>query len=185
MWDAAVVMDAGETARDSSERAVLDEALKKGALVWVQVGARNNARWHVWTGEHVYVLTGGDEQPDPGLMPGTMTRVVVRSKDNQHRLIAFDADVSRLAAGDEDWAVATAELAKQRLNLNDAEHAANRWATPQFSIFRLTPRLPLVQGVDDVPSESHRARPVPTAATTSGRKPYVVHRRHGSGRPLS
>jgi hypothetical protein len=179
------VADSARARNEASQRAILDEALKKGALVWVEVESRGHARWHAWTGEHVYLLTGAGEQPDPGLVPGGTVRVVVRSKDNRHRLIAFDADVSLLRADDEDWESATAELAKQRLNLSDAENAPSRWATPEFTVYRLTPRLPLVEDVDDVPSESHRAAPVPTEATTAGRKPYVLHRRHGSGRPLS
>lgn len=177
--------DTGQTADAVSQRAILDEALKKGALVWVQLDDRGHARWHAWTGEHVYLLTGLGEQPDPGLSPGGSVRVVVRSKDNRHRLIAFDADVSVLTADADDWTAATAELAKQRLNLRDAEHAPTRWATSDFTIFRLSPRLPLAEDVADVPAESHRAAPEPTEATTAGRKPYVLHRRHGSGRPLS
>jgi hypothetical protein len=180
-----LVADTAQTANEVSQRAILDEALKKGALVWLQVDGRDHARWHAWTGEHVYLLTGSGEQPDPGLVPGGAVGVVVRSKDNRHRLIAFVSDVSALTADDEDWEAATAELAKQRLNLSDAEHAPARWAGPEFTLYRLTPRLPLVEDVDDVPTVSHRAAPVPTEATTAGRKPYVLHRRHGSGRPLS
>jgi hypothetical protein len=179
------VVDAGQSASETSQRALLDEVLKKGALVWLRVGDRDHARWHAWSGEHVYLLTGAGEQPDPGLASDPVVRVVARSKDNRHRLIAFDADVSVLTADDDDWEAATGELAKQRLNLSDAEHAPERWTTPEFRLYRLTPRLPLVEGVDDVPSESHRTAPVPTEATTAGRKPFVLHRRHGSGRPLS
>ena len=172
---------------DVSQRAILDEALKRGALIWLQIGSRSHARWHAWAGDHVYLLTGPGEQPDPdpGLASGAAVRVVVRSKDNRHRLIAFDADVSVLQASDDDWPAATAELAKQRLNLTDAENAAVRWAAPEFVLYRLTPRLPLAEGVDDDSSASERASPVPTDATTAGARPWVLHRRGGSGRPLS
>ncbi|MEJ7629357.1 MAG: hypothetical protein WKF54_07170 [Nocardioidaceae bacterium] len=168
-----------------SQHAILDEALKKGALVWLQVGGRSHARWHAWSGSHVYLLTGPGEQPDPGLSASEAVCVVVRSKDNRHRLIAFDADVSRLEGGDDDWESATTQLARLRLNLSDAEHAPDVWAGPEFALYRLTPRLPLAEDVDDVPSVSHRAPPVPTGATTAGRRPWVLHRRGGSGRRLS
>jgi hypothetical protein len=170
---------------DVSQRAILDEALKKGALIWLQIGSRSHARWHARAGDHVYLLTGPGEQPDPGLASGAAVRVVVRSKDNRHRLIAFDADVSTLQAGDTDWETATAELAKARLNLSDADSAATRWTAQEFALYRLTPRLPLAEGVGDVPAMSHRASPVATDATTAGRPPFVLHRRGGSGRPLS
>lgn len=168
-----------------SQRAILDEALKKGALVWLEVGGRSHARWHAWTDGHVYLLTGDGEQPDPGLSVGQPVRVVVRSKDNRHRLIAFDADLSELTADDTDWDDATSELAKARLNLADADSAASRWATPDYTIYRLRPRLPLAEAVDDIPDASHRETPPHTSATTAGRRPWVLHRRRGHGRPLS
>lgn len=177
--------DTGQAASELSQRAILDEGLKKGALVWVQIGERSHARWHAWVGGRVYLLTGPDEQPDPGLASVDAARVVVRSKDNRHRLIAFDADVSRVSPDDADWEAATTELARLRLNLSDAEHAPHRWRVGEFAIFRLTPRLPLVEDVDDIPRQSHRAAPVPTPATTASRRPFILHRRHGSGRPLS
>lgn len=170
---------------DIAQRAILDEALKKGALVWLQVGGRSHARWHAWNDGHLYLLTGSGEQPDPGLSGGAAVRVVVRSKDNRHRLIAFDADVSELTPGDADWDEATAELVKARLNLADADSAATRWATAAYTLYRLGPRLPLVEAVDDIPDASHRETPVPTVATTAGRRPWVLHRRGGSGRRLS
>lgn len=177
--------DPGRTASEVSQRALLDEALKKGALVWVEIGGRSHARWHAWTNDHVYLLTGPGEQPDPGLGLVRSVSVLVRSKDNRHRLIGFDADVSVVGPPDGDWGPATSELARVRLNLEDAEHAPERWATLAFAIYRLNPRLPLSESSDDLPSASHRAAPVPTSATTAGRRPFVLHRRGGSGRPLS
>lgn len=170
---------------ETAQRAILNEALKKGALVWVELADHGHARWHAWTGDRIYLLTGPGEQPDPGLASAAQARIVVRSKDNRHRLISFGADVSRLHPEDADWDAATAELARLRLNLSDAEHAPERWASDDFAIFRLVPILPLMDDVGDVPSESHRAPPVPTDATTAGRRPFVLHRRGGSGRPLS
>lgn len=168
-----------------SQRAILDEALKKGALVWLEAGTRSHARWYAWTGEHVYVLTGGGEQPDPGLEDGTTTEVVVRSKDNRHRLIAFRADVSILREGDPDWHPATADLAKARLNLPDPAGAPARWAAPDFTLYRLTPQMPLTESVGDVSNVSRRATPMDTSATTAGPRPRILHRRGRPGRQPS
>ena len=172
-------------ADDGFERAILDEGLKKGALVWLEVAGRSHARWHAWTGEHVYLLTGQGEQPDPGLQDGSTVRVVVRSKDNRHRMLAFDADVSVLTPEADDWGPATAALTKERLNLHDSDGAVDRWASNDFVLYRLTPLLPLAEAVDDISSDSHRAVPPPTEATTAGPPPRVLHRRGTSGRRLS
>lgn len=171
---------------ETAQRSMLDEALKKGALVWLQVGSeRGHARWYAWADAGIYVLTGTGEQPDPGLAAGQAVRVVVRSKDNRHRIIAFDADVSRLTAADPDWDPATAELVRQRLNLTNAEAAPQRWAGPGYALYRLTPRLPLAETPDAAPDGGRREQPVPSSATTVDRVPWVLHRRGGSGRRLS
>ena len=187
----------GESGKDAGQRALLDEALKKGALIWLELdrdrvsagrpagaAARAHPRWYAWTGGTVYLLTGEEEQPDPGLTPGETVRLVARSKDNRHRLVTLDADVSTLAPVDDDWAAATAELTKARLNLSDAENAPRRWAEGGYRLYRLTPRLPLLDtSVDE--GESHRAAPIPSPATTADRLPWVLHRRGRTGRPLS
>lgn len=171
---------------ETAQRSILDEALKKGALVWLQLGSeRGHARWYAWSDRRIYVLTGTGEQPDPGLSGGLAVRVVVRSKDNRHRIIAFDADVSPLTPADPDWDAATAELVRQRLNLMDAEAAAQRWAGSGYALYRLTPRLPLAETPDAAPDGSRREQPVPSGATTVDRVPWVLHRRGGSGRRLS
>ncbi len=176
-------------ADELAQRAILDEGLKKGALVWLQLGSRSHARWYAWADGHVYLLTGRDEQPDPGVTPGEPVRVVVRSKDNRHRMLAFDADVSRLLPADADWSQATSELAKARLNLSSSNAAGDRWSEPGFVLYRLDPRLPLAESPADAPGDtpdaSHRQAPVPTAATTANRQPWVLHKRGGSGRALS
>lgn len=57
---------------DASRAALLDEAMKKSGLVWVTVPGRRPAPvWYVWRGgadPAAYVLTGGGEQPVPGLL---------------------------------------------------------------------------------------------------------------------
>jgi len=170
---------------ETSQRALLDEALKKSALVWLSLDGRSHGRWHAWLDGQVYLLTGPGEQPDPGLVEGSVVRIVVRSKDDGQHLVTADADTSQLRPSDDDWNAATAELAKLRLNLSDPAGAPTRWADPQFTLYRLTPKLPLVAAPGQLPDDSRRRAPVPTPATTARPAPRVLHRRGGSGRPLS
>lgn len=170
---------------DISQRALLDEALKKSALIWLCLEGRSHGRWHAWLDGHVYLLTGPGEQPDPGLVEGSVVRIVVRSKADGQHLVTVDADTSRLRPLDADWSAATAELAKLRLNLSDPAAAPTRWAAPEFALYRLTPRVPLVAAPGQLPDDSRRRAPLPTPATTARPAPHVLHRRGGSGRPLS
>ncbi len=168
--------------------ALIDEAMKKSALIWIRTpqSPAGRAVWHAWAGGHAFVVSGGDEQPDPGFAVGRAV-VVVRSKETTSRLLAFTADVSVAGADDADWALATTELAKARLNLRGAGDAARRWQDrTMYSITRLTPvGTGLVEGPGHYPTDSGRAAPVATVATTAGPKPWVLHRRGGSGRRLS
>ena len=170
---------------EPAHRALLAESLKRSALIWLVVAGRTHGRWHSWLDGRVYLLTGPGEQPDPGLVAGSTAQVVVRSKDDGRHLVTFDADVTRLLPADADWPAATADLAKQRLNLSDPAGAPVRWAAPEFALYRLTPRLPLVASPGSLPDDARRAAPAATPATTSAPRPRVLHRRGGSGRPLS
>lgn len=170
------------------QQALVDEAAKKSALLWVQTQAAplGRAVWHAWLEGRAYVLTGGAEQPDPGLGASSTVVMVIRSKDTTSRLLSLPADVSTLAPDDADWLPATAELARTRLNLRDAEHAPNRWASdPAYRIFRLTPSGALHEQPGAYDEDSRRAAPVASPATTKTRSPTILHRRGGSGRPLS
>jgi hypothetical protein len=172
----------------TEDHALVDEALKKSGLVWVQTATAPAGRavWHSWLDDAIYLVTGGTEQPDPGLIAGQVATVVVRSKETTSRLVTVGAVVESLTPGDSDWEAAIADLAKTRLNLVDPAGASARWATdPIYRLYRLRPFGPLIEGPGTYSAESRRAAPVPTPATTAGAKPKVLHRRHGSGRPLS
>ncbi|MGI8701984.1 MAG: hypothetical protein ACR2JU_12405 [Nocardioidaceae bacterium] len=160
---------------ETAQRALLDEASRKSAIVWLCIDGRSSARWHAWLGGHLYLLTGPGEQPEPGLAESGVARVVVRSKDDGRHLLTVDTDVSVLRPSDEDWAMATAELAKLRLNLSDPAHARERWADPAFTVYRLTPRFPLAELPGGLPDDSRRRTPVPTPATTT--RPVSLTRR--------
>jgi hypothetical protein len=179
----------GHVGPAAAGNALVDEAMKKSALIWLgETGSgRMRAYWHVWLDGKVYLLTGGGEQPDPGLKERSEVDVVVRSKDTWHRLVAFRARVALLLATDADWPEASAALAKERLNLSDAEHAPERWAADRrIRCYRLIPTGDLLEGPGvDYPSDSLRAAPVPSPATTKGKQPWVLHRRDTRRRPLS
>jgi hypothetical protein len=169
------------------DRALVDEAMKKTALIWVRTPTSPGGRalWHAWVNGLAYVVTGGDEQPDPGLDAG-LVEVVVRSKDTANRLVVFTSEPSQLRGDDADWAEATEALAKSRLNLRDAADAPQRWKNTTYRLYRLRPTGDtLVESPGRYRDASGRATPVPTAATTAGAPPWIVHRRGGSGRPLS
>jgi hypothetical protein len=177
---------------DPLHTALIDEALKKSSLVWISLpdGGHSRAFWHAWTEGRLYLLTGGEEQPDPGFRERTLVDVLVRSKDTWERLVVFRARTSLLLSTDDDWPAATAELAKSRLNLPGAEAAPQRWANIRsYHLYRLTPTGEILEGPGavggDYPDDSRRAAPVPTPASTRGRLPWVLHKRSTRRRPLS
>lgn len=177
--------DVGPTAANS---ALVDEAMKKAGLVWLGAEGSGQMRafWHAWVDSKLYLLTGTGEQPDPGWSERSVVEVLVRSKDNSHRLVSFRATATLLLGTDSDWEVASAELAKKRLNLHDAEHAPERWARNRtIRCYRLTPTGEVLEGPGGYPDESLRATPVPSTATTRSKLPWVLHRRDSRKRPLS
>lgn len=186
----AAAEEAAAQARDQRIRdvALITEAMKKSGLIWVRTptAPRGQAVWHAWADDRAYLLTGADEQPDPGLESEDSASIVVRSKDNLNRLVQFTADVTRLRPGDDDWQPATAELAKARLNLHHSEAAPDRWANDtRYVLYRLTPTAGLSEQPGAYDDSSGRAAPVPTTATTVTTRPWVLHKRGGSGSRLS
>ncbi len=169
------------------DEALLDEAMKKSGVIWVTTPAEPRGRgfWYAWQERTAYVLTGPGEQPDPGWADGAEVTVIARSKDTTERLVTVGAAVSRLTPDAADWEAAATALAAGRLNLADAESAPARWASGTAVLYRIQPDGPLVERPGRYSSESHRATPLPSPATTQGKKPWVLHKRGGSGRPLS
>lgn len=191
---------------EASNHALIDEAMKKSGLIWVYTPRSPGGRalWHVWLEGNAYVLTrvpdattsaerdayeqlgANTEQPDPGLADGATVWVVVRSKDDAHRLISLAVKAHEVRPHDPDWSAASSELAKSRLNLRDPEDAPRRWAPEaRFRIYRLTPTGEVGERPGSYDSTAHRAAPVVTPATTAGKPPRVLHRRGHHGRPLS
>jgi hypothetical protein len=119
----------------SDNIAAVEEGAKKSGILWLTLD-RPRLAWHAWHDGAIYLVTGGEEQPLPGLDALDRVHVTLRSKDNGARLVEFDAAVSlvdQAAAPD-----AVAVLAKERLNARDSEHLTERWARDS-TIVRLTP----------------------------------------------
>ncbi|MEV4748246.1 hypothetical protein AB0K21_17880 [Streptosporangium sp. NPDC049248] len=117
---------------------VIEEGAKKSGVLWLSLD-RPRLAWHTWHDGAIYLVTGGGEQPLPGLAEAGEVRVTLRSKDNGGRLVAFDASVEVM---DQTKAAdAVAALAKERLNAPDGASLVARWATGS-QVIRLTPREP-------------------------------------------
>ena len=173
---------------DPSEKALVDEAMKKSGIVWLDAGSRPIAQpaWYVWLEGAAYVLTGAGEQPDPGLAQGASVGVFARSKETRSLLVEWVGSASKVLPTDQSWEVVAAALAKARLNLPDPATAPRRWAAdPAIAIFQITPIGPLPEAPGAYSDSSRRAAPIPTPAATAGAPPKVIHRRKTARRPLS
>lgn len=165
---------------DAEVRAALvAEATRKAGLIWVRPAGETRARgvWHVWLddtgrGPAAYVVHGGAEQTFPWPVDGPVT-VITRSKETGARLLAWTARASRVRPEDPDWAPATAALAAARLNAPDHATITDRWAA-ESEVVRLVPTGEVTEAPGAESRESHAAPPVPTPATTAGRKPYLA-----------
>ncbi|MBL1095897.1 hypothetical protein [Streptomyces coffeae] len=164
------------------DRALVEEAAKKSALIWVQ-GSEGPARplWHIWhEGAVCLVGDGPDEQPLTGLgldHGGTAT-VTVRSKDKGGRLVGFPARVVELAPGSEAWTAAVDELKGKRLNAVDAERIAERWASGS-RVLRLEPAP---GALAEQPTGSLAAAPLPASAVTRRPMPEALPKLLARGR---
>ena len=157
--------------------ALVEEACKKSALVWVQpAGGRSHAVWHAWDDAAVCLVTGGLEQPLPGLTAGAAVLVTARSKDKGGRLVSFAADVEEVAASDPRWEATAAALHAARLNAPDGEEQPARWAR-ESRLWRLVPTGEVPELPGAMPDGSHAAPPPETPATTRGRLPLRIGRR--------
>jgi hypothetical protein len=162
--------------------ALIAELGKKTGVSWLRYGGAEvpaHAAWHVWLdtgdGGAMYVVSGGSEQPLPGLDRATRVEVTMRSKENGGRLLTWVAHAERVAPGDDLWAPATAALVAGRLNLPDLATAAAGWAETSL-VTRLAPTGEVVEQPGELSDEHHRAVPPETAATTRGALPRILHR---------
>ncbi|WP_433497909.1 hypothetical protein ACQP1K_23785 [Sphaerimonospora sp. CA-214678] len=117
--------------------ALIEEGAKKSSVLWIALPSGPRLAWHVWHEGAIYVVTGGGEQPLPGLTESPEVEITLRSKDNGAELVRFPASVEVVdqeAAGE-----TVAALARERLNAHDAAGLIDRWAARSV-VVRLTPR---------------------------------------------
>ncbi|MEQ7008184.1 hypothetical protein ABN028_18600 [Actinopolymorpha sp. B17G11] len=176
-------------------RALVEESTRKSSVIWLRYGDEVRARpaWHVWHDGAAYVVTAGPEadrqqgrlgeveQHLPGLAEAETATVTCRAKDSRARLVTWRARVGHLTPRTPEWEGAAAALAGDRLNATDAAHLLERWSASD-TILRLTPTGEVLEGPGRMPTDDTAVPPPDSPATTTGRLPWVVHKR-ARGRP--
>jgi hypothetical protein len=156
---------------------LVEEATKKAGIVWIAApGERARPAWHHWYDGADYVVTGGLEQPLPGLAAGGTAEVTVPSKDTGGRLITWVATVSEVSPGSELWDAVVPAMHAKRLNPPDGDRQPERWAR-ECAVLRLEPTGDVPEAPGAMPHDSGAAAAVPTPAVTSGPLPFVLGRR--------
>jgi hypothetical protein len=138
------VLDEDPPWSTGSGAAVLDEALKKSTVVWVEVpgeGGTGDRAVPVWYGTldgRVYVLVGGSEQRVPGLAETDRAVLIARSKEQQSLVAEVEASARVVPPTDPLFDRVVPVLLPRRLNLRDGEQAAERWRK-ECTLVELTP----------------------------------------------
>ena len=156
--------------------ALITELARKTGVSWLRFDATTRAAWHLWFDDSLYVVSGGEEQPLPGIEQARRVEVTMRSKDNGGRLLTWVAEASAVLPEDELWEPVTAALAAARLNVEDLSAAPAVWARTA-RVTRLRPVGQTVEDPETLEDGAHRAVPPPTSATTRGPLPRILHRR--------
>lgn len=122
----------------NTEDPLITEAMKKAAVAWLTVGRRAPyAVWCLWWDGALYVVSGADEQPAPGLAQAGAATVHVRG-DHGGRIVSWAATVERVRPESELWSAVVPQLAGKRLNSVAAGVLASRWAD-RCVVSRLVP----------------------------------------------
>ena len=161
----------------SADAALLAEGASKSDVVWLRPAGQSRAwpAWHVWHAGAVHVVSGGGEQQLPDL--AGQVDVLVRSKQTSARLITVPTTAQRLDPEDDVWAQAATALAASRLNATcPAAELVTLWrgTTAMYRFDVCAPALERPGRYDDA---SGSAAPPPTAATTSGWRPWHLRGR--------
>lgn len=148
--------------------ALLDEAMTKSGLFWVDVeGDRTWPVWHVWDEGTAYVVSGPGEQPLPWLPQDV--QLILRSKDTGGRLLTIRAHAYVLAPETDTW-VRAADLLKAA-RLNAVDDCFTRWAN-ECTITAFLPFDAPVESPGSYAADSGRAHPARTTATTTSWQPW-------------
>lgn len=158
--------------------ALVSEAMKRTALVWLTYAGSERARpvWHAWSDGVAYVVSGGPEQPLPEIRGADRVVVTTRAKETRARLVSFYATAETLVPWTHEWHAAVNVLRPERLNAAAGEALAEVWAA-ESTVTRLTPTGELVEQPGSYPSDSLAAPPADSPTTTRGPRPWVAHRR--------
>jgi hypothetical protein len=158
--------------------ALVGEVMKRSSLVWLTYEGSERARpvWHAWQDGVAYVVSGGPEQPLPGILSTDRVVVTARAKDTRERVVSWVAETETLVPWTSEWRMAVDALAPERLNAATIDALGEVWAA-ESTITKLTPTGELVEYPGSYPDDSLAAPPPPTSATTRGPRPWVVHRR--------
>ncbi len=154
---------------------LVEEAMKKAAIVWLSTGGRPYGVWCLWIDGALYVVSGPGEQPAPGLPEATDALVSARG-DHGGRILTWPAEVRRVSPDTPEWDTVVPQLAGKRLNASgtSAETAA-RWAAGCV-VSRLAPAGEPTEAGSTLPDESGAAPPPPTEAARRTRNPFRLHR---------
>ncbi len=155
---------------------LVDEVQRKAAVAWLTVGgAPAYCVWCLALDGVLYVVSGPDEQPAPGLDQPAEAGVTARG-DHGGRIVTWPVAVSRVWPGTDEWESVTPQLAGKRLNAaGTADALIARWAA-RCAVSRLAPAGPPVARGATLPDGSLAAPPVPTPAANRTRKPFRLHR---------
>lgn len=153
--------------------ALVAEAMRKAAIAWVATaGSDSYPLWCLWIDDALFVVSGGDEQPAPGLADAT-TAIVSARGDHGGRIVSWTADVSRVRPEDEAWPEVAQQLAGKRLNASGTNEAlVGLWSTTAV-INRLSPAN---DEIAPMPDGSGAAPPRQTPAARRTAKPFRLHR---------
>lgn len=167
----STIVAAAATAR------LIAEATGKAGVVWIAVGSgRPRPAWHQWREDAAYVVTGGVEQPLPGLADAALAAITVAGKQTGGRVLTWAAHVTRVQPGSEEWERVVPGLHTARLNALATTELPGRWAR-EATVLRLKPTGTLLEGPGALPDGAGAAPPAPTPATTAGPRPYMLGRR--------
>lgn len=165
-----------QPAADPHLTRLVDEAMKKAAIAWVSVaGGGGQPVWCMPAAGALWVVTGPGEQQLPGLSGARHALVTLRG-DHGGRIVTWQASVTRLPPGTEQWDQIAPQLAAKRLNApGDIAGQVARWAS-ECEIHQLTPSGVVTEAGPTLPSGSLAEPPRDTPARHRTRNPFRLHR---------
>ncbi len=150
------------------------EAMKKAAIIWVST-ADDQPAYPLWCfpiDDALYVVTGGDEQPAPGLLEAASADIGARG-DHGGRIVRWRAGVERITPGTEAWTANVPALAGKRLNASGTvDGLVEKWAATA-SVLRLAP---IGDDIEPATDRSEIAAPRATPAAQRTAKPFRLHK---------